>query len=135
MSEMPPVLDASSHANRPPRFLCDANFNLHIVAGLRRQRPAMDIVTAKQANLLQAPDPDVLLYAMAQNRILLTHDRKTMPSHFDDLLRTLSTTEHSPGVMTVEQLLPIGTAIDAILVVWECSTHDEWRDQFVYLPL
>ena len=77
----------------------------------------------------------LLLYAMMQNRILLTHDRKTMPGHFDDFLRSLATDEHSPGVMTVEQLLPVGTAIDAILVVWVCSTDNEWRNQFVYLPM
>jgi len=129
------VSGQSSSSGRPPRFLTDANFNLHIVSGLRRRQPGIDIMTAQQTDILDAPDPGVLLFARAQDRILLTHDRKTMPAHFDALLATLPSGEHSPGVMSTEQMLPIGSAIEAILEVWACSIHDEWRDLLVYLPL
>lgn len=119
----------------PPRFLTDANFNLHIVVGLRRRQPAIDIVTAQQLGLLATPDPELLVAAKALDRILLTHDRRTIPTYLDDLLMHLPAGEHSPGVMSVAQRLPIGSAIDALLFVWSCSAHREWHDQFVYLPL
>lgn len=118
-----------------PHFLTDANFNLHIVAGLRRRQPHIDIVTSQQFSLLQVPDPELLHYAREADRIVLTHDRNTMPHHFDDLLHSLARDEDTPGVMSVAQSLPIGSAIEAILFVWACSTHEEWRNQFVYLPL
>lgn len=118
-----------------PRFLTDANFNLHIMSGLLRRQPTIDVITAQQVSLLAIPDSELLLYAKTANRILLTHDRKTIPGHLEAMLRGLPAGEHSPGVMSVEQLLPIGAAIDSLMLVWACSSHDEWRDQFVFLPL
>lgn len=120
---------------RLPSFLTDANFNLHIVTGLRRRIPGVDIVTAQQLGLTTLPDPQLLDAARVLNRILLTHDRKCMPAHFTDHLAHLPAGQHSPGVMTVEQTLPVGAAIEAIRLVALCSSHDEWRDQFVFLPL
>lgn len=118
-----------------PRFLTDEDFNLHIVAGLRRFQSTLDVVTAQEAGLLGMPDPDILAYARAQNRILLTHDKQTMPVHFAAFLQHLPEGEHSPGVMYIAQTLAIGTAIEAIHLVWAGSTHEEWRDQETYLPL
>ena len=91
--------------------------------------------TAQELGLREAPDPDLLEYARRHDRILLTHDVNTMPQHFNDLLLRLPNGEHSPGVMLIPQLLSIGDAIEALLTVWACSTHEEWRDQFTYLPL
>lgn len=65
-----------------PRFLADENFNLAIVAGLRRARPALDILTAPDAGILHLADPGVLAWATTHNRILLSHDMRTMPGHF-----------------------------------------------------
>jgi hypothetical protein len=39
------------------------------------------------------------------------------------------------GVVVVPQSLPIGTAIEEILVVSEIVTIEELRDQVLYLPL
>ena len=113
----------------------DANFNLHIVAGLRRRHPSIDILTAQQVHVLDLPDPVLLSFAKDQGRILLTHDRRTIPAHLNKLLNQLPAGEYSPGIMSVEQRLPVGAAIEAIGLIWECSSHDEWRNQFVYLPL
>jgi hypothetical protein len=115
--------------------LADADFNRRIIAGLRRRQPMVDVVMAHEVDLREAPDPEMLLYAKQHERILLTHDVNTMPSHFYTLLQTLPEGEHSPGVLAIPQLLPIGTAIDTLLLVWSCSEHEEWRDQLEFLPL
>ncbi len=128
-------MNGSTEGGLRPRFLTDEDFNLHVVAGLRRFEPAVDIVTAQEAELLGMPDPDILAYAQAQDRILLTHDKQTMPRHFADFVRQLAEGEHSPGVMYVAQTLAIGTAIEAIQLIWVGSAHEEWRDQETYLPL
>lgn len=117
-----------------PRFLTDANFRNQIVAGLRQRIPEIDLVTAKEAGLLAAPDPEILAYAKAHNRILLTHDKRTMPVHFACFIASLPEAEHSPGVMYLAQTLAIGIAIDAIHLVWAASAHEEWRDRETYLP-
>jgi hypothetical protein len=118
-----------------PRFLTDADFNRRIIAGLRRRQPMVDVVMAQEVDLREAPDPEVLLYAKQHERILLTHDVNTMPGHFYVLLQSLPEGEHSPGVLAIPQLLPIGAAIDALLLVWSCSAHEEWHDRFEFLPL
>ena len=118
-----------------PRFLADENFDLTIVIGLRRARPAMDILSASQAGTLGLSDEDVLAWAAAHDRILLTHDQRTMPDHFYRFLAQTPSGSHSPGVMLVSQSLAIGQAITAILEIWDVSAHAEWRDLLIRLPL
>lgn len=113
------------------RFQTDEDFNEDIVAGLLRLRPGMDILTAKQASLLGSPDPLFLAHAAGQGRVLVSHDKKTMPRHFYDFL--LGGNE-SPGLILLDQRLPKVQAIDALLLVWEASSPDEYRNLTTYLP-
>jgi hypothetical protein len=39
-----------------------------------------------------------------------------------------------PGLVAISQNLPIGEAIDELLVFIECSLEDEWEGQVVHLP-
>lgn len=119
----------------PPRLLADANFNEHVVRGLRRIRPEISILTAHQAKVDTLADPDLLAYAAKQDLILLTHDTRTMPQHFADFLIQLSPEEYSPGVWYTPQTLAVGIAIRAILEVWLCSAHIEHRNRELRLPL
>jgi predicted nuclease of predicted toxin-antitoxin system len=62
------------------RFLTDENFNNHIFRGLLLQKPGMDIVRVQDVGLSGKDDPEVLAWALSENRILLTHDAKTIPA-------------------------------------------------------
>lgn len=125
------VMPFSSH---PPRLLTDANFKEHVVRGLRRIRSDIEIVTAHQVGLDSVPDLDLLAYAASQDRILLTHDVRTMPEHFASFLMSLPEGEYSPGVWYTSQTLPVGVAIQVILEAWLCSAHDEYRNRELHLP-
>ena len=61
------------------RFQADADLNAEIVAGVLRREPSIDFQTADEANLRRFPDPEVLALAAQENRILVTHDGRTMP--------------------------------------------------------
>jgi predicted nuclease of predicted toxin-antitoxin system len=63
------------------RLLADENFNGDIVRGLLLRQPDLDLVRVQDAGLAGADDPDILAWAAANNRILLTHDRATMPGY------------------------------------------------------
>jgi hypothetical protein len=63
-----------------PRFQADADFNYKIVVGLRRRELAIDIIDAHEGGVVGAPDPEVLTIAADAGRILISHDRKTMPA-------------------------------------------------------
>lgn len=116
-----------------PRFLTDENFSRRIVAGLHDVCPRMDLVTIQVAGMIHAPDPQVLEYALEQDRILLSHDVQTMPQHFAAFYAT-APDRHSPGVILIAQLAPVGAAIQWLQEVWEITRHDEWRDRLAFLP-
>src|SRR5271165_5275476 len=96
------------------RFLADADLNADIVEGVCRREPSVDFLTARKANLLSKPDPDVLELAANLGRLLVTHDRHSMPAHFRELLKT----RHSPGILIIPQLARIRVIIDDLLLLW-----------------
>jgi hypothetical protein len=114
-----------------PRFQADADLNEEIVAGAIRREPAIDFQTAEEALLRGLPDPEVLALAAKDHRILVTHDRRTMPHHFADFI--LQST--SPGVLIVSQKVGVRKAIEELLVVWVASESEEWTDRIAELPL
>jgi predicted nuclease of predicted toxin-antitoxin system len=114
------------------RFQADADLNAEIVAGVLRQEARIDFQTADEAHLLrQLPDPEVLALAAQEHRILVTHDRRTMPRHFADFIRQHS----SPGVFVIAQTVSVRVAIEELLLVWAASEREEWRNLLVQLPL
>ena len=61
------------------RFQADADFNHIIRRALLRREPAVDFQTAHAADLAGLEDPDVLAIAARDDRLLVSHDVKTMP--------------------------------------------------------
>jgi hypothetical protein len=113
------------------RFLADSDLREAIVTGLRAQEPAIDFMTANQANLFGRKDPFVLEFAANQGRILVSHDRRTMPGHLSARLRSGGT---SPGVLIARQEDSVGPIVEALLLIWSDATPEEWADQIRYLP-
>jgi hypothetical protein len=114
------------------RFLADADLNEGIVAGCLRRESEMDFLSANDADLEGMPDPEVLALAAAQDRILVSHDFQTMPRHFGDFLQAGNS---SPGVLLVLQRLPIGEAIEELVLIWGASAADEWQNRILKIPL
>ncbi len=63
------------------RLAADENFNNHIVRGLLRRDPELDIVRIQDVGLSGADDPTVLEWAAQEGRILLTHDVSTITKY------------------------------------------------------
>jgi predicted nuclease of predicted toxin-antitoxin system len=114
-----------------PRFQADADLNEEIVSGLLRRHPDMDFRTAEEAELRGLPDPEVLACAADDSRILVTHDRRTMPTHFADFIGR----KGSPGVIIISQRVSVGRAMEELAIVWEASEAGEWTNLIVELPL
>ena len=113
------------------RFQADADLDFDIVRAVRRREPAVDFASATESGLMGLSDPEVLELAAKEGRILVTHDRRTMPGHFRDRLES---GESSPGVFIVSQFEPIGSVIEALLLVWAASDPVEWQYQIRHLP-
>lgn len=70
------------------RFQADADLNRNIVVGILRREPSIDFQTALAAKLEGLGDQEVLAIAAKQGRLLISHDQRTMPLHFADLITT-----------------------------------------------
>ena len=113
-------------------FLSDEDFNRRIVRGLRRRLPRLDVVRVQNVGLIARPDTEVLEWAAEENRVVLTHDVTTMSKHaFDRVNQELP----MPGVIEISQDVPIGEAIEELVLIAECSLENEWQNQVIYLPL
>jgi hypothetical protein len=113
------------------QFLADEDFNGRIVRGLWLCSRTVDIVRAQDVGLSNAEDAQIREWAEQFGRLVLTHDRSTMPDHSR---RRLSLGLHLPGIFIVDDRAPIGKCIEDILLIAECSEADEWHDQIYYLP-
>lgn len=114
------------------RLAADENFNNDVLRGVRRRNPLADIVRVQDEGLSGADDPAVLEWAARAGRVLLTHDVSTMTRHAYDRVRD---GKAMPGVFEVGREVPIGAAIEEIILLLECSLPGEWEGQVRYLPL
>lgn len=114
------------------RFVADENFNNNIVRGLLRRKPDLDIVRVQDVGLSGADDPTVLEWAAQEERVLLTHDVTTMTRYAYERVQE---GRLMPGVFEVSRAVPIGRAIEDLLLLAECSLDGEWEGQVRYLPL
>jgi hypothetical protein len=108
------------------------NLNGDIIRGLLLRRPDLDIVRAQDVGLSGAEDLALLLWAAGHDRILVTHDRATMPSF---AYTRLLAGEPMPGVIIVNDRLAIRNVIEDLLLLEDASQEGEWAGQVIYLPL
>jgi predicted nuclease of predicted toxin-antitoxin system len=114
------------------RLASDADVHGEIIRGLRRRLPEIDLVRAQDALPEDTPDPEVLAWAAAENRILITNDRNTMVSF---AYQRVAAGGPMPGLIATTNEQSIGSAIDDILVIAEYMPEEEIRDQVVvFLP-
>lgn len=114
------------------RLLSDENFNGDIVRGLLRRQPDLDLVRVQDVGLAETEDPDILAWAAEHDRILLTHDRATVPDFAND---RVAAGLPMPGVFVVNDRLPVRQAIEELLLINEGSEQAEWAGLVVFLPL
>jgi hypothetical protein len=114
------------------RLLADENFNGDIVRGLLLRQPDLDLLRVQDVGLAGADDPEVLTWCAKNDRILLTHDRATMP---DFAFQRLSAGESMAGLFILDGRFPVGDAIKEILLIAACSEQAEWDGLAIYLPL
>jgi predicted nuclease of predicted toxin-antitoxin system len=110
------------------RFLADENFNNNIVRGLLRRQPILDIVRVQDVGLSGADDPTLLEWAGTEKRLILTHDVSTMTHYAYERVKT---GQPMPGVVEISNAVPLGTAIDDLLCLAECSLEGEWEGRSV----
>jgi hypothetical protein len=113
-------------------FLVDQNFNNDIVDGLTRRDVNMEFTHLRDVGLANAPDAAVLEWASTRGLVLLTHDRKTIPPlAYERVAAGLP----MPGVFLVSTTMPVGQAIEELLIAAHCLNKEECDSIVRYFPL
>ena len=114
------------------KFLADENFAGAIYRGLLRRSPDLDIVRVQDVGLSHAADLEILEWANIEGRVLLTHDRRTMPRY---AYERIAEGKSIAGMIVMRATIPVSTAIDDILLIDALSTAEEWVNMVQDLPL
>ncbi len=110
----------------------DENFDHHILRALLRRVPEVDVRTVQGQGLRGREDAEILVWAAGENRVLLTHDVRTITRF---AYERVERGESMPGVIEVPSRASVAEVLDDLVLVVMCSTPEDCRDQVTYLPL
>jgi predicted nuclease of predicted toxin-antitoxin system len=115
------------------KFLLDENLSPHLKTWLLNYDAAIDVVRVgdEGAPPLGTLDPDILRYAEQSQRILVTNNRESIPSHVAD--HWLTGGQHW-GILHVRTRATTAQIIDALYEVWAISEAEEWHNIEDWIP-
>ncbi|MCI0488364.1 MAG: DUF5615 family PIN-like protein [Blastocatellia bacterium] len=89
------------------RYQADNDLDRRIIDAVIRLVPESDFKTAPESRFhTGTPDPEILRIAAADDRILVSHDLRTLPQHFGEFIEQ----SLSPGVVIIRQEVAIRDA-------------------------
>jgi hypothetical protein len=116
------------------KYLIDENVDPIYTVQLRRLKPDLfvlaigDLTTPQKGTL----DPEILLWCEANDFILVTNNRKSMPVHLAD---HIAQNHHIPGIFILSPKLSVGENLEQLLLIAEGSLDNEYQDRIEFLPL
>ena len=116
------------------RFLLDEHVPHAIQDQLLRLSPDIDGMTVGQpgAPAKGTSDPDLLLWIEQAGYVLVTGNRRTIPTHLEAHFEAGG---HVPGVLQLRRRVPLGQAIENLFLFWATSEPEEFQDQVLFVPL
>ena len=112
-------------------LLADENFHGPTIAGLRLKYPEVDLVRAQDVGLRETRDEVILQWAGDHNRVVLTHDRKTMPRF---AYVRIDAGLPMPGVVIIERR-SVTRVIEEIAMLGICGLAVDLENQVRYVRL
>jgi hypothetical protein len=108
-------------------YLDEDTSNRALIKALRAR--GIDVLTAKEANLIQAPDERHLEYAASLSCTVFTFNARDFARLHTDYL---STNRHHAGIIISAQL-PVGIILRRLLKLLHTRSVSEMRDWLEYL--
>jgi hypothetical protein len=118
------------------RYLLDENVRGPLWSALQRYNrkndSPIDVVRVGDDPELPlgVPDDAILLWAGSHDRVLISHDRSTLPVH---LAKLLAAGNHCPGIFIIRQRSGIAATVEILVQAAEASDPEEWRDRLHYI--
>jgi hypothetical protein len=114
------------------RFQAVNDLNALILAATLRREPAIDFQTAQAAGLDRLDDAAMLQRTAEQGRILITHDKRSMPRHFAELI---AERHNSPGVLVViPQDARLAGVAETLVLIWADGRPEDWVNVITKIP-
>jgi hypothetical protein len=106
------------------RFQADNDLKRIIVDATLRREPRIDFQTAQATRLDDLDDEAVLRLAESQSRILVSHDKRTMPAALASLVAS--------GV--IPQNAPIRDVVETLFLIWADDRANDWKNLIAKMP-
>jgi len=119
------------------RFLIDEHLRGQLWNALawHNQRGAYPVDVVRVGDPTDLPqgstDPDILIWAEREGRILVSADRRTLLRHLADHLTAGC---HLPGLFLLRPLSPLPQIVDFLVAAAYASDASEWADVWRYVP-
>jgi hypothetical protein len=113
-------------------FQADNDLKRIIVDATLRREPRIDFQTAQAARLDGLDDESVLRQAASQSRILVSHDKRTMPRALTSLMASGGTSQGL--LLVIPQNAPIREVVDALILIGTDDRANDWRNLVVKIP-
>ena len=114
------------------RFQADNDLKRIIIDATLRREPGIDFQTAQTAGLDNLDDDLVLRLASEQGRILVSHDKRTLPLR---LAEFIAWGGKSHGVLLViPQHAPVRSVAEALILIWADNRPEEWANLVTKIP-
>jgi hypothetical protein len=120
----------------PLSYLIDENLRGTLMIALirvcTRYGLALDVIQVGDDGdpTLGTLDPDLLIWAETDNRILISRDRRTLGGHLAD---HLNTGHESPGIF-IPRNESLTTIAEFLSLAAFASDPFEWKNQITYVP-
>jgi hypothetical protein len=121
----------------PLRFLLDEHIRRTVWTAIARHNlRGQNVLDVVRVGSVGAPpygteDPDLLLWAEREVRIILSEDKSTMPAHLAD---HLGANHYSPGVMMLRKRVYLTDLLEFLCLATYASEPLEWENQITYVP-
>lgn len=114
------------------KILADQNFTGAILNALSARFPELDIVRTEDLGIKRYRDEQILEWAEANQRLILTHDARTFVGIAYERLAAGGT---FCGVVLVPASLMIRAAADDLTILIACTEDKELYNRVIRLPL
>ena len=123
----------------PLRFLLDENLRGVLLDAIHRHnvvRPHEAIDVVEVGDDIAPPrgtsDPDLLVWAESENRLLVSFDKSSMPGH---LQAHLALGRHCPGIIIPPARPSLNNLIRFLVVIAYASLPGEYTDRITYTKM
>jgi hypothetical protein len=114
------------------RFQADNDLKRIIIDATLRREPSIDFQTAQAAGLDHLDDETVLRLASVQDRILVSHDKRTLPVWLEEFIARGG---KSHGVLLViPQHAPVRDVAESLILIRADNRPEDWVNLVTKIP-